>query len=269
MEQRIRRGFTQLYERCRSGNADDHYALIAYLQSLLTKAEVRQFEDVGFCYWNLSDQYALLRDGHNQVQNHQRFYEHIQKGCSSYQFWLVCDATQRLTLEKDGYGDLWWSYYRDAVRTNGIKGLPAEFAAHKAALYKNPSVEQDKKCFAFAKSSFEEFLAYTKGQNEYDFYYAVYLSLIAQYETVDESTLCTVGLELLAGLSVDKSEKTFLIGEWGKFMTPLDDRRRAEIGLNSVINSLINTHHLSNAKRLYAEAVAAGMLRNNYIESRL
>ncbi len=77
--------------------------LINYLKSVIENKEVVEFEDIGFCYWNISDNYALLGDGHALRKNHQSFYECIMACDSSYLWWLVCDATQRLTLDKDGY----------------------------------------------------------------------------------------------------------------------------------------------------------------------
>lgn len=97
------------------------FELIEYLEAVIANKEVTGFEDMGFCYWNISDNYALLRDGHALRRNHQAFYEHIVAQDKSYLYWLVCDATQRLTLEKDGYSDWWWSVYRKAVSGNSEK----------------------------------------------------------------------------------------------------------------------------------------------------
>ena len=269
MEQRIREEFIRLYENCRSGNPDDNRALIAYLQSLLTTGEVSAFEDVGFCYWNLSDRYALLRDGHNQAENHRRFYEHIKRGDAVYLYWLVNDATQKLTLEQDGYGDLWWQYYCEAVQQNTVRGLPIECGAHRAALYKHPLMASDKRRVLLAKERFEDFLSHTKEMAEYAFYYAMYLSSVAQYEAVAESALTEVGHSLLGDLSEERLPNDFLIGEWRKFTASYDRRRRAEVGIYAVVNALIYEKHTESAKRLYTEALSLGLPKNQYIEKRL
>ena len=269
MEQRIRDEFTRLYENCRSGNPDDNRALMAYLQSLLTTGEVSAFEDVGFCYWNLSDRYALLRDGHNQAENHRRFHVHVLQGDNAYLYWLVNDATQKLTLEKDGYGDLWWQYYCEAVQRNAASGLPMECGAHRAALYKNPLSEADERRVLFAKEWFEDFLSHAKESAAYDFYYAMYLSSVAQHEMAAESALTSVGQSLLGDLLAEKCPNDFLIGEWRKFTTVLDRRRRAEVGIYAVVNALIYEKHTESAKRLYTEAVSLGLPKNQFIEKRL
>ena len=269
MELRIREEFTRLYENCRSGNPDDNRALMAYLQSLLATGEVSAFEDVGFCYWNLSDRYALLRDGHNQAENHRHFHAHVLQGDNVYLYWLVNDATQKLTLEKDGYGDLWWQYYREAVRQNIVRGLPIECGAHRAALYKNPLMASDKRRVLFAKERFEDFLSHTRESPEYTFYYAMYLSSVAQHEMVAESALTSVGQSLLGDLLAEKCPNDFLIGEWRKFTALYDRRRRAEVGIYAVVNALIYEKHTESAKRLYTEAVSLGLPKNQYIEKRL
>lgn len=44
---------------------DKDLKLIAYLKSLIDNNVVADFEDIGFCYWNISDNYAFLRDGYS------------------------------------------------------------------------------------------------------------------------------------------------------------------------------------------------------------
>ncbi len=269
MNEETRNRFIELNSACVDGNTVARCALIDYLQSLLAEGQVNTFEDIGWCYWNISDQYALLRDGHRQSENHRRFYEHVSRGDAAYLYWLVNDATQKLTLEKDGYGDVWWEYYYEAVKRNETKGLPIECGVHRAALYKNPLMATDERRVSFAKERFENFLSHTKEKAEYDFYSAMYLSSVAQYEAVAESALTGVGQSLLGGLSAEKSHNDFLIGEWSKFTDLPDPRRRAEVGIYAVINALIYAKQAERARRLYAEALSLGLPKNAYIEKRL
>ena len=109
--------------------------LIRYLKSAIDNNVVTDFEDVGFCYWNISDNYALMKDGHSLMRNHQIFYEHIKNNDACYLYWTVCDATQRLTLEKDGFSKFWWGLYEEATEKNYYNNVYfAEFNAHRAAL---------------------------------------------------------------------------------------------------------------------------------------
>ena len=68
MTQEMREKFVRLNEQSRTKNPQARYALIAFLQSSIDCGDVATFEDVGFCFWNISDQYALLRDGHSQAK---------------------------------------------------------------------------------------------------------------------------------------------------------------------------------------------------------
>lgn len=269
MTQEMREKFVRLDEQSRTKNPQARYALIAFLQSSIDCGDAATFEDVGFCYWNISDQYALLRDGHRQCENHRRFYEHVSRGDDRYLYWLVNDATQKLTLEKDGYGDLWWWYYCEAVERNATKGLPIECGVHRAALYRNLLLPVDERRVSFAKERFENFLSHTKEKAEYDFYSAMYLSSVAQYEAVEKTILIDVGRSLLGDLSAERIPNDFLIGEWSKFATSYDRRRRAEVGIYAVVNALIDTKNTECAKVLYTEAVSLGLPKNLYIEKRL
>lgn len=141
MKEQIRETFIELKvvgQRCAMNleeKREKDRKLIQYLKSLIENEVVTDFEDIGFCYWNISDNYAMIRDGHAEMLNHKNFYSHVHKIDPCYLFWLICDATQRLTLEKDGYSDFWWALYKEALEQNrdGDQYF-AEFNAHRAAV---------------------------------------------------------------------------------------------------------------------------------------
>ena len=244
--------------------------LIEYLKHALEHNEVVSFEDVGFCYWNISDNYALLRDGHAQYKNHMAFYEHVKNNDPVYLFWPVSDATQRLTLEKDGYADFWWSLYHEAVQQNtDNRCFFPEFCAHRAALTSVPALPHTKENLAFARSAFEQFLRRTESSEEHTFYRAIYLSLAAKIAPYDRSELKHLCEELLDGLSYPNTEREFLIGEWSSFITPFCKRKQAAIGINSIINAFISNGETQVARELYLTACDRGMTKNHYIESKL
>lgn len=110
-----------------------------FLNHLIQDKLAGNFEDIGFCYWHISDAFALLRDGASLYLNHCAFDKFIKGGDSYYLYWVVSDATQRLTLEVDGYSDYWWRLYSNAIQENAHGQYDfAEFCAHRAALYVNP-----------------------------------------------------------------------------------------------------------------------------------
>lgn len=244
--------------------------LIKYLENVITDGEVAAFEDVGFCYWNISDNYALLRDGHALRRNHQVFYEHIVEKDKSYLYWLVCDATQRLTLEKDGSSDWWWSVYREAVSYNSeSSNLFAEFCAHRAALYKNPVLPTEWKHIAFVMESYNAFLEKTKNTPEYPFYRLIYLTTVVKYISVDNKEIVALSKDLLPDLICADEPRDFLVGEWKSFITPFGKRKCAVVGITSAVNALIDRGETGTAEALYRIARESGLPENVYIEKRL
>ena len=244
--------------------------LIAYLKSIIENHEVTDFEDIGFCYWNISDNYALLRDGHALQKNHQAFYEQIVAQDKSYLLWLVCDATQRLTLELDGYSDRWWSVYREAVSCKSDKtGLFAEFCAHRAALYRNPAMAPKKDNIAYAKEGFESFLDRATGAPEYLFYRLMYLTSVSKYCSVDDREVKELSEQMLFDLLNTDESRDFLVGEWRSFVTPFGKCKCAVVGITSAVNALIDMGKSASAKVLYDTACEKGLPRNRYIENRM
>lgn len=244
--------------------------LIEYLKSVIANQEVTGFEEVGFCYWNISDNYALLRDGHALRKNHQTFYEHIMSYDASYLYWLVCDATQRLTLEADGYSDWWWSLYREAVSGNSERSPSfAEFCAHRAALYKNPVLPAEQGYIVFAMESYRTFLEKAKDTPEYPFYRLLYLTSVAKYAPVDKKEMEVLSKELLPNLLSTDEPREFLVGEWKSFVTTFGKRKSAVVGITSAVNALIDIGKKGDARELYSVACENGLPKNAYIEKRL
>lgn len=262
MNSQIKLKFFRLY--------NDKLLLIDYLKSLINNKLVTDFEDIGFCYWNISDSYALLKNGHRLFDNHKIFYEHI-KMCDDYYLpWLVCDATQRLTLEYHGYSDFWWQIYKEAVTKNqNNTNHFALFCAHRAALYANTTVTHKNQNLDFTVNHFQEFLKTTKCTDEYLFYKTIYLSLIYGLVSFDENELKYLCKNWFCYLSQPKTKSKFLIGEWQSFVTPFDKRKQAELAVNSVINAFIYNDELKPARYLYQTARNFGLNKNFYIENRL
>lgn len=246
-------------------------SLISYLKSLIENGFVKEFEDIGFCYWNISDNYALLKDGHSVFDNHKKFCEYIRNEETTYLYWLVCDATQRLALQKDGYNEFWWNLYRKAIEENeNNEYYFAAFNAHRAALYTNNSMEISQDNFAYAKWSCEKFLSKTKATSEYSFYKLIYLSQILKFSKAGNiSEMCKLCTTLFKYLSEAKKENAFLVGEWKSFITPFDKRKQGVVGITSAINALISANHNEEAKELYFDACSAGLPKNHYVETRL
>ncbi len=244
--------------------------LISHLKSFIENKVVTDFEDIGFCYWNISDNYAFLRDGHSLYENHNTFYEHVTTNDPCYLYWLVCDATQRLALEKDGYSSFWWNLYKEAVEQNPNNKLYfAEFNIHRAAFYSNKNYTLSKDNFNFVKRNFENFIAKTESTPENIFYKLIYLSLAARLSQIDNKELYRLSRALLEYLSLQQATSGALCGEWKSFTIPFDKRKQAVVGIISAVNALIDVNDIKIAKDLYCEACNIGLPQNRYIERRL
>ncbi len=275
MDEQIKKRFIELKARGQrsamtSKVKEKDLQLIHYLKAILENNEVTEFEDIGFCYWNISDNYALIKDGYSLMCNHKLFYEHIKSEKNCYLYWLVCDATQRLTLEKDGYSKFWWALYQEASEQNlNYDNCFVEFAAHRAALYKNPISSHTPYNLEYVQSNFEKFLQKTKNTPEYQFYKVIYLSLISRFVMFEKIELKSLCYELFNGLLYPETTNDFLIGEWRNLITPFDMHKQSVVGINSAINAFIYSGELQTAKEIYTNACKIGLPKNHYIETRL
>lgn len=59
--------------------------MIEYLSGILTQGDNDNMLN-GFCYWNISDSYAMLRKPEEQYTNHLNFYKLLENMDSKYIF---------------------------------------------------------------------------------------------------------------------------------------------------------------------------------------
>lgn len=244
--------------------------LIWFLKQAIENRDVTDFEDVGFCLWNISDNYSFIKDGQSLMHNHKIFYNHIKKENLRYLYWLVNDASQRLTLEKSGYSNFWWALYQEAMEKNSADTcFFAQYHVHRAALYKCNALPHAQENLVLARTNFEKFLDKTVDTSEFLFYKTMYASQMAQFGDVDITALITAYESLLQGLSQPVIKNDYLPGEWSGFVTPFSIRRQAVIGITSIVNALIYCNETGSAKEMYTDACVKGLPRNHYVESRL
>jgi len=248
----------------------DIKGIIEYLSSILAANHVDDML-AGFCYWNISDSYAMLRKPDEVYNNHLRLCELLETMDLKYRFWAVCDATQRFTLELGGYGDFWWELYKNAVRLNPDTAEIERivFDTHVSAMAINPKVETSKSNLCLARDNFNRFLEENKNSENLVFYKLVYSSLVLkgfgdeEYNILD---LCNIFMPLLSDCD---GESKFAVGEWERLTAPRSKRNMAQVGINRAINALIDVGKSELAKELYYEALKNGLTSNTYIEKRI
>ena len=241
--------------------------LIDYLKSVIQNGEVCDFEDIGFCFWNISDNYALLKDGQGLFENHKAFYNFLKPQNTEYLYWLCCDATQRFTLEKDGYCEFWWEIYKTAVQENKAINTIAEYHAHRTALTVSPVLKMSKENLEFTLNSIKNFLAKQQGAADFPFYNAIFYIMQSRF-TKDTKDILKYSKPFFNKLNGNKGN-SFLCWEWKNYITPIDESKQANLVLNTAVNTLIYESKHGEAKELYYLALEYGLPKNNYIENRL
>lgn len=244
--------------------------LVPLLQKALSDGDLTTFEEKGFAMWNISDNFALLRQANKLYVNHKCFYDLLKTAHPKYLFWAVSDATQKLTLEIGGYGGFWWDIYNE-INGEALEEteLFAEFTAHKAAMYTTTAVPFEKANILNVADRFERFISRAERLREYQLYKSVFKSLGAKHGFTSKDELAELFNGLIGGLSFKKEPKLFLTGEWTSFTMPPCKRTQSEQGIAAVINALCDISHSGTAKEFYRTALKIGLSKNTYIEKKL
>ncbi len=273
MTEEIKKRFTELKvvgERSAMSaeeKAQKDKMLIEFLENIIMSDKTTSFEDIGFYYWNISDNYAFLRDGNRLYLNHSKFRDYLSYGKKEYLYWLCTDATQRFTLEKSGYADFWWDLYREALN-GGFSG--AEFYAHRTALAINPLLPHTAKNADCALNAVDSFLKRKAEDKAFDFYNALfYIQKSRLTNKFDNIVDMSLPFADKFDTESDITNNAFLIGEWGSFTAPVEEKQQATLVINTAVNTLIWAERKSEAKELYELSVSHGMSENQYIRKRL
>ncbi len=245
--------------------------LIDYLQTALKNNELKETEEKGFAYWNISDSFAMLRNSDGLYKNHSEFAKFLSEKPSKYLLWLACDATQRFTLELGGFGDFWWNCYKTAISKNtAIKAVePITFECHNAALSVTQSLKTPTEYLQLAKNNFKTFLESSETSDNYIFYKTVYSAQCLKAFGQEEFDVFELGTQLLPWLHLDSTPNNLLIGEWERLNGQRSKHNMATVAINRIVNAFIDRNQTKSAKELYNRAVNYGMSNNSYIEKRI
>ena len=244
--------------------------IIEYLSSILSTNNADNLL-AGFCYWNISDSYAMQRKSEELYSNHHNFCKMLDTMDSKYKFWSICDATQRFTLELGGYSDFWWELYKNAVyinsNTTDIERIV--FDTHVAAISINPKVKTPKFRLYLAKDNLEKFITNSSTPETEVFYKLVYSSYVLKAFGDEEYDILNLCHQVMPFLNEKSLESEFVVGEWERLNAPRSRQNMAQVGINRAINALIDVDKRETAKELYIEALNNGFNANKYIEGRI
>lgn len=245
-------------------------SVIEYMNFLLVNRQ-NDFLDTGFCFWNISDSYALMRCGEKLYENHRRFAEFLSNKPSKYSFWTVSDTTQRFTLISCGNESFWHELYRNAVENSEITedNYRIAYEAHRAAMSVHPSLEIPEEHLLYADKKFREFIQRVKNVNEYHFYRLIYISSYMKAfgrADTDVESLCSF---FFKHLSIDDIPSEFVCGEWEHLNRIRSFKNQANVGITAAVNALIDIGEKHRAEELYLTAKGYGLPSNTYISKRL
>lgn len=243
---------------------------IEYLSAILSASDTDDML-VGFCYWNISDSYAMQRLSDELYNNHIRFCKMIESMPPKYKFWSVCDATQRFTLEIGNYGDFWWELYKNAVEANTYTSETERimFDTHASALSMNPKVDTPVSRLQYARDNFGDFISKSADTESESFYKLVYASLALKAFGDEEYDILNLCNAVLPWLKEKNNNSIYVTGEWEALNEPRSKHNMAQVGINRAVNAFINVGEKSLARDLYEIAKNNGFQTNSYIEKRL
>lgn len=253
-----------LYRLQQNGDLD---ALQTYCQERLCTETDALFR--GCLLWNLSDVYAMQREADALYKNHRRFEAHLQTMPPIHRLWLVCDSTQRLTLELGGYDDFWWDIYENATAQYDHTCEAALFEVHRAAFYKSLKMPYDPSHAIWVKNRFSSFLEQTHHSLSTEFYRLIYTALCVKHFGESEQDVFTCCEPFLDDLRQPTDMPLYAAGEWESFNRHRSPAEQAQVGINNAVNALIDSGDTKRARELYITARTHGLRVNCYIEKQL
>lgn len=259
---------------------DNKLEIIEILQKFLKNKNTNSIMDRGWAYWNISDNYALLRMPNEEYKNHMKFVGFIiEELPKEMLYWSVSDATQKLTLIKGGYGEFWYDLYvtacNTAPKTNENCGI--RFESHRAAIseigpqHGRPNIENSE----FALNNIKNLI--NKNPLDYNirFYTITYYSL---------SLIVNTYLKMPLSETIDKAMESFnalipylekdvssdeIIGTWEQLNLKHPLNIQAKVGMNNLICNLIDTSQYKLALDCYKIFEEKRIPTNDYFKSRI
>ncbi|MBI5669468.1 MAG: hypothetical protein HZC41_15805 [Chloroflexi bacterium] len=116
-------------------NDDAKTAIIDLLVPLLDAETPVSADDRGWAFWNVCDQYAMLRNAKDQYTYQAEFYKWSQRDLPLLRrHWVVSDGTQAMTLINGGFLEFWWDCYQSANESapQVAENRAARFESHRA-----------------------------------------------------------------------------------------------------------------------------------------
>lgn len=247
------------------------FSVIEYMNLLLSNGKATDFKDKCFCFWNISDSYAMLRNPSELYKNHLKFAEYVFNGDEIYRFWPISDCTQRFTLIAGGYENFWHDLYKAIVESAPVtnENYRIAYEAHRAALSVQSGIDIPFEHLKYYNEKFSEFLESVKSREEYSFYMLIFLSAQIKAFKRNDIYIEDMCAEFFEELGSEDTTTVYAVGEWEYLNRLRSKRNQAVVGITAAINSLIDTGDKKRALELYNEAKKYGLPENTYVNKRI
>lgn len=174
--------FENIKKRENNSKKESYRQIIALLNPILLSNDFTTEQKV-FAYWNISDNYALLRDYENTYQNHLEFEDYLKDKNENYKLMLICDATQKLSIISGGYEKYWNALYFDTINKCKItsENYIIYFQVLRTALYFRDNISDYKSIGKHALNKMVEFLKIYNNDSQYLWFEMTYFDCLIKY----------------------------------------------------------------------------------------
>ncbi len=247
------------------------FSVIEYMDLLLRSGKATDFKDKCFCFWNISDSYAMLRKPDELYKNHLKFVEYVSMDDKIYGFWPISDCTQRFTLISGGYENFWHDLYKAAIESTSVtnENYRIAYETHRAALSVHSDLDIPHEHIEYYNNKFSEFIDSNKLREEYNFYKLIFLSAQIKAFKRNDIYIEDMCAEFFETLGSKDTVTVYAVGEWEYLNRLRSKRNQTVVGITAAINSLIDIGEKKRALELYNEAKKYGFPENTYVNKRI
>ena len=194
---------------------------IALLEPLLERDDLTVKQKI-FAYWNISDNYALLREHEKTYENHLKFEEFLNDKNANYKLMLIVDATQRLSITAAGHEDYWIKLYFDLTDNLEItkENYIVYFEVLRSALYKHNLLKKYNEVAENALMKMKDFLEKQKNDVNYPWFRMIYYDSLLKYNGIKSHKYIEEAfeafLDIVRFLNIEEIDKKASIDEYNE-----------------------------------------------------
>lgn len=195
--------------------------VIKMLESLLERNDLTVEQKI-FTYWNISDNYALLREHQKTYQNHLKFEDFLNGKNPNYKLMLISDTTQRLSIAAAGHEDYWTKLYFDL--TDNLKITKENYILYfevlRSASYKHDLLKKYNEVAENALMKMKDFLENQKNDLNYPWFKMSYYTSLLKYNGRKNSEYIKEAfeafLDIVIFLDCDEKNKRKILDKYKK-----------------------------------------------------